>query len=199
MNHIRIVSLALCAVLLVGLTVGCGSSSTTSGDNTASDSASASASESIPSSTTEASTSGLRPSFDENSLFSIEGTTEAFSPCLGWGPGVSGCSLKSVLAASSLLQWAESTNLSLKTADAIQDAYNDWYTSLSSTEQEGFAEAWPLIREDANALLTDIDSISDRAKDAGLDVSALPGCSEENWNALQNVLDDLVPEAQGEY
>ena len=78
MNRTRILSLALCAALLAGLLAGCGGSA---------DSASSAASESIPSSTTEASTSGLHPTFDENALFSISGTDEAFAPCLGWGPG----------------------------------------------------------------------------------------------------------------
>ena len=191
MNRTRIISLALCAALLTGLLAGCGDS--------ASSGASSAASESIPSSTTEASTSGLRPNLDENTLFTISGTDEAFEPCLGWGPGVSGCSLKSVIAAASLLQWAEDNTLSLKTSASIEDAYNDWYNALDSMDQESFAEAWPLIREDANTLLTDVSSMTDRIEDAGLDASDLPGCSEENWNALQDVLDELVPEAQGEY
>ena len=199
MNRIRIISLALCAAMLVGLLAGCGGSTTPNSSSSASDSASSAASESIPSSTTRADTSGLHPNFDENSLFTVDGTADAFEPCLGWGPGVSGCSLKSVIAAASLLQWAENTKLSLKTSASIEDAYNEWYNSLSSIDQESFAEAWPLIREDANTLLTDIDSMSGRIEDAGLDISDLPGCSEENWEALQNVLDDLVPEAQGEY
>ena len=191
MNRTRIISLALCAALLTGLLAGCGGS--------ASSGASSAASESIPSSTTEASTSGLRPNLDENTLFTISGTDEAFEPCLGWGPGVSGCSLKSVIAAASLLQWAEDNTLSLKTSASIEDAYNDWYNALDSMDQESFAEAWPLIREDANTLLTDVSSMTDRIEDAGLNASDLPGCSEENWNALQDVLDELVPEAQGEY
>ena len=190
MNRTRILSLALCAALLAGLLAGCGGSA---------DRASSAASESIPSSTTEASTSGLHSAFDENALFSISGTDEAFEPCLGWGPGVSGCSLKSVLAAASLLQWAEENDLSLKTSAAIEDAYNAWYNALDSIDQESFAEAWPLIREDANTLLTDVSSMTGRIEDAGLDASDLPGCSEENWKALQDVLDPLVPEAQGEY
>ncbi len=190
MNRTRIISLALCAALLTGLLAGCSGSAS---------SASSAASESIPSSTTEASTSGLHPNLDENALFTISGTDEAFEPCLGWGPGVSGCSLKSVIAAASLLQWAEDNTLSLKTSASIEDAYNDWYNALDSMDQESFAEAWPLIREDANALLTDASSMADRIEDAGLDASDLPGCSEENWNALQDVLDELVPEAKGEY
>ena len=56
-----------------------------------------------------------------------------------------------------------------------------------------------MIREDANTLLTDASSMADRIEDAGLDASDLPGCSEENWTALQDVLDELVPEAKGEY
>lgn len=197
MNRIRIISLALCAAMLVGLLSACGGS--TAANTSSSTSASSAASESIPSSTTRADTSGLRPNFNENALFTIDGTTDAFEPCLGWGPGVSGCSLKSVIAAASLLQWAENTNLSMKTTAAIEDAYNEWYDSLTSMEQESFAEAWPMIREDANTMLTDISSISGVIEDAGLDISELPGCSEENWEALQKVLDDLVPEAQGEY
>lgn len=202
MNRIRIISLALCAAMLAGLLAGCSGSSTaasSSSSSSASSTASSAASESIPSSTTRADTSGLRPNFDENSLFTVDGTADAFEPCLGWGPGVSGCSLKSVIAAASLLQWAENTKLSLKTSASIEDAYNKWYDSLSSVDQENFAEAWPLIREDANTMLTDIDSMSGRIEDAGLDISDLPGCSEENWEALQDVLDELVPEAQGEY
>lgn len=198
MNRIRIISLALCAALLTGLLAGC-SGSASGGGSSASGTASSAASENIPSSTTEANTSGLRPNFDENSLFSITGTDDAFEPCLGWGPGVSGCSLKSVIAAASLLQWAEENNLTIRTADAIENAYTEWYDALDSIEQESFAEAWPMIREDANTMLTDLNSISGVIDDAGLDISDLPGCSEENWTALQDVLDELVPEAKGEY
>ena len=198
MNRIRIISLALCAALLTGLLAGC-SGSASGGGSSASGTASSAASENIPSSTTEANTSGLRPNFDENSLFSITGTDDAFDPWLGWGPGVSGCSLKSVIAAASLLQWAEENNLTIRTADAIENAYTEWYDALDSIEQESFAEAWPMIREDANTMLTDLNSISGVIDDAGLDISDLPGCSEENWTALQDVLDELVPEAKGEY
>ena len=125
--------------------------------------------------------------------------TVRFAAALGWGPGVSGCSLKSVLAAASLLQWAEQTNLTSRTTDAIEDAFSQWYDALDSMDQESFAEAWPLIKDDANALLTDKDSLSGRIEDAGLDPADLPGCSEKNWDALQDVIDRLTPEAKGEF
>lgn len=208
LKYIRPLALALCAVLLCSLFTACSGTSSSSEQpssaaSAASDSASASASTSdsaLPDSTTQANTGSLNPgNFDENSAFSITGTTDAFAPCLGWGPGVSGCSLKSVLAAASLLQWAEQTNLTSRTTDAIEDAFNQWYDALDSMDQESFAEAWPLIKDDANALLTDKDSLSGLIEDAGLDPADLPGCSEKNWDALQDVIDRLTPEAKGEF
>ena len=208
LKYIRPLALALCAVLLCSLFTACSGTSSSSEQpssaaSAASDSASASASTSdsaLPDSTTQANTGSLNPgNFDENSAFSITGTTDAFAPCLGWGPGVSGCSLKSVLAAASLLQWAEQTKLTSRTTDAIEDAFSQWYDALDSMDQESFAEAWPLIKDDANALLTDKDSLSGRIEDAGLDPADLPGCSEKNWDALQDVIDRLTPEATGEF
>ena len=196
----RFVSLLLCAALALCLLAGCdtaASGSTDSASAPANSSASAS-SESVPSTTNEANTSGLRPNFDENSLFSITGTSDAFEPCLGWGPGVSGCSLKSVIAAASLLQWAESTHLSSRTPEAIQDAFYDWYDSLSAADQENFAEAWTMIEPDALSLLSDKESMTDLITDAGLDPDTLPGCTLKNWQALQSVLDSCVPAVNGE-
>ena len=200
MKHTRLISLLLAVVLSASLLAGCaetGSSKSTA-DRTAASGA-ASASESIPSSTTEANTSGLRPNFDENSLFSLTGTADAFEPCLGWGPGVSGCSLKSVLAAASLLQWADAAKMTNRPTNTIEDAFGQWYDSLDSIEQESFAEAWPLIRDDANTILTDPDSISGRIEDAGLSPADLTGLSEADWNALEEVVTRMTPEAKGEY
>ena len=151
-------------------------------------------SEVLPDSTTRADTSGLNPGAETlSSSWAITGTTDAFAPCLGWGPGVSGCSLKSVIAAASLLQWAESAHLSSRTPEAIQDAFYDWYDSLSSADQENFAEAWTMIEPDALSLLSDKESMTGRITDAGLDPDTLPGCTLKNWQALQTVLDDCVP------
>ena len=200
-KYIRPLALLLCAALLGCLLAACGGAadSPASSAAPASDSASASGSSELPSSTTEANTGELHPgNFDENSIFSIQNTADAFEPCLGWGPGVSGCSLKSVIAAASLLQWAEEQNLSSYSADEIQDAFSGWYENLSAVDQENFAEAWTLIEPDALSLLSDKESMAGRIEDAGLDPDDLPGCTLKNWQALQNVLDDCVPEANGE-
>lgn len=200
-KYIRSLALLLCAAFLGCLLTACGGSASSPASSAApaSDSASASGSSTLPSSTTEANTGELNPgNFDENSAFSITGTTDAFAPCLGWGPGVSGCSLKSVIAADSLLSWAENGNLAMQTTDVIEDAYTEWYDNLSTDEQDSFADAWPLIKEDANALLTDTSSMTGRIEDAGLNAKKLPDCSEENWQALQDVIDALVP-ASSEY
>ena len=174
-KYIRSLALLLCAALLGCLLAACGGSASSPASSAApaSDSASASGSSELPSSTTEANTGELNPgNFDENSVFSITGTSNAFAPCLGWGPGVSGCSLKSVIAAASLLHWAEDARMSSRSPEAIQEAALD--------------------------LLSDKDSMTGRIADAGLDADTLPGCTLKNWQALQSVLDDIVPETNGE-
>ena len=104
-----------------------------------------------------------------------------------------------MLAAASLLQWAEQTNLTSRTTDAIEDAFSQWYDGLDSIDQESFAEAWPLIKEAADGLLTDKDSMTGQIEAAGLDPADLPGCSQKNWDALADVIDRLTPAAKGEY
>lgn len=202
MTQKRILSLLVSAALLCGLLAGCSDTSddaSHASSSASSPSSSSASSESAPSSTVQADTSGLfNKDFDENSLFSVDGTAAAFAPSLGWGPGVSGCSLKSVQAAATLLVWADEANLSARTDTAIEDAYTQWYDNLSDIEQEGFAEAWPMIKEDAAALLEDKDAMAGRLDDVGLEADRLT-FSEKDWNALEEVVDPLVPEAKGEY
>lgn len=202
MTQKRILSLLVSAALLCGLLAGCSDTSddaSHASSSASSPSSSSASSESAPSSTVQADTSGLfNKDFDENSLFSVDGTAAAFAPSLGWGPGVSGCSLKSVQAAATLLVWADEANLSARTDVAIEDAYTQWYDNLSGIEQEGFAEAWPMIKEDAAALLEDKDAMAGRLDDVGLEADKLT-FSEKDWNALEEVVDPLVPEAKGEY
>ena len=202
MTQKRILSLLVSAALLCGLLAGCSDTSddaSHASSSASSPSSSSASSESAPSTNEQADTSGqYNKHFDENSLFSVDGTAAAFAPSLGWGPGVSGCSLKSVQAAATLLVWADEANLSARTDAAIEDAYTQWYDNLSDIEQEGFAEAWPMIKEDAAALLEDKDAMAGRLDDVGLEADKLT-FSEKDWNALEEVVDPLVPEAKGEY
>lgn len=191
MKYTRLFSLLLAAALSVSLLAGC-----TSGSSTA-DSAAGSAgasSQSVPSSTAQADAGSLRPSFDENALLNAADTAAAFEPCLGWGPGVSGCSLKSVLAAASLMSWADEAKMSDRTATTIEDAFNQWYNALDSLDKDSFAEAWPMIREAAEDIFAEADGISGRIEDAGLDPADLADLSEDDWNALRDVVDALTPE-----
>ena len=198
-RYTRILSVLLCAALACSILAGCSTAASSSEAPSSAASSSQSvpaSSEVLPDSTTRADTSGLNPGdFDENSIFSITGTSAAFEPCLGWGPGVSGCSLKSVIAAASLLQWAEDARLASRTPEAVQEAFYNWYDTLDADEQESFAEAWTMIAPDALSLLSDKESMTGRIEDAGLDPDTLPGCTLKNWQALQTVLDDCVPAA----
>ena len=93
---------------------------------------------------------------------------------------------------------AEGARMSSRSPEAIQEAFYSWYDGLTDNQQEGFAEAWPLIKDAALDLLSDKDSMTGRIADAGLDADTLPGCTLKNWQALQSVLDDIVPETNGE-
>lgn len=200
MKKNRILAGLLCAALLCGLLTGCfgGESSSATSSEPASTSASTPDS-TVPDTTSRADTTELKPgTFDENTILTITGTDEAFAPCLGWGPGVSGCSLKAVIAADSLMKWAEENRLSSRTGDAVQTAFEGWYSDLRTADQDNFAESWPMIREAALELFDNKEGMTGRIEDAGLDPAALPGCSQKNWQALQSILDECVPEAVGE-
>ena len=93
---------------------------------------------------------------------------------------------------------AEGARMSSRSPEAIQEAFYSWYDGLTDNQQEGFAEAWPMIKDDAAALLEDKDAMAGRLEDVGLDAQKLT-FSEKDWNALEDVVDPLVPEAKGEY
>lgn len=82
-RYTRILSVLLCAALACSILAGCNTAASSSEvPSSASNSQSVPASsEVLPDSTTRADTSGLNPGdFDENSIFSITGTSAAFEP-----------------------------------------------------------------------------------------------------------------------
>ena len=54
---------------------------------------------------------------------------------------MSGCSLKSVIAAASLLHWAEQAHLSARSSEEIQDAFYGWFNALSAVRRNGDGKA----------------------------------------------------------
>lgn len=184
MKNNRIISALLCAALAVCLLASCGSSS------------SSSSSSETPENKSEASASGILPSDDENSAFTFTDPAAAFESALGWGPGTAGTSLKSLVAAADMLSWAETNKLADNSvAGAAETLLKKWYNKLSDTDKDNFAEAWPLIKQDAEKLLSNKKDVASLAEDAGLDVDELPGCTQENWDALSGILDKIVPSA----
>jgi hypothetical protein len=120
---------------------------------------------------------------------------EALDLCLGWGPGTAGSTLHSISAAAALLDWATENELSARSYDEIVECLHNWYSSLSSFDQETFEETWPLVCDDANALLTDPTALSGTLESAGLSVASVAYASEDDWNTLLNVLDSAVSSA----
>lgn len=176
----RFALLVLSALLALGLLAGCAGAA----DSTSRAEASFPGSQTIPSGETNAAP--------------LTDPADAFASCLGWGPGTAGTSLKSVRAAVSMMDWAAANRLDERTAESVSDCFRGWYEGLEAFQQEGFAEAWPLIRADAQALLEDPDALSALLEDAGLDPKNLPACSAADWEALQSAADGIVPQVQGE-
>lgn len=190
----RLAAMLLCAAFAISLLSGCGGAASSSASSAAS--SEAAASEAVPSSKAEASASGIVPSSDENSIYALTDPAKAFKSSLGWGAGTAGTSLKTVIAAADMLEWAEDNNLSHQSRSAAESLLQKWYDGLSDTQRESFIESWPLIKSTASTLLTDKESISGRIEDAGLNIKNLPGCTQKNWDVLQDILDGIVPEAK---
>lgn len=183
MKNKRLISALLCAALAVCLLASCGSSSSSSSE--------------APENKSEASTDGILPSDDENSAFTFTDPAKAFESSLGWGPGTAGTSLKAAVAAVDMLDWAEDNKLAANSgAGAAESLLKKWYNKLSDTEKDSLSEAWPLIKLDAEAILDDKDSVADLLDSAGIDADELPDYTQKNWDALSDILDDLIPAAQ---
>lgn len=180
----RFAALLLSVVLTMSLLAGCGGSS--SGD---------ASSETVPDSKVEASASGLLPSDDDNSILDLTDPAAAFECCLGWGAGTAGTSLKAAVGADAMLKWAEQNKFATQNQTTVKKLLQKWFDSLTDVQQEGFSEAWPMIKADADTMLTDKESISGVIESAGLDIDTLPGCSQKNWDAFVKVMDSIVPDA----
>lgn len=131
------------------------------------------------------------PSGEENGLAApaLDALEEALDTCLGWGPGSAGSSLHSVAAAAALLDWAAENDLSGRTDDPAADAFDVWYAALDEFDKDTFAETWPLVCDEADALLEDADGMAERMETAGVSPERADGWTSESWEALRAAVD----------
>lgn len=181
----------LCIAAMFGLLVGC---------TTASPSSTQTAS--VPGTLTQPDNSSVlvldgdseaasEPSDAENGLAAgdLDALDEALDACLGWGPGSAGSSLHSVAAAASLLDWATENRLAARTGDPAADAFDAWYTALDELDKDTFAETWPLVCDQADALLEDPDGMAELLETAGAAPAPANGWDAADWDALRTAVD----------
>jgi hypothetical protein len=136
------------------------------------------------------------PSADssENGLLASQALTapdEVFDGLLTWGPGTAGCTLHSVICASEVLDWATRNQLAALEAEDVSAALAAWYDGLDAYDQETLAETWPMVRDDAGALLADPDEMSGLLETAGLTVEDVAGANADDFLALCAAADPL--------
>lgn len=151
-----------------------------------------------PSDSSKASISGALTQPDNSSVLVLDGSSvsaeendlqqdalhEALNACLGWGPGSAGSSLHAVSAAAALLDWASANGLAGRTDSFAADAFTAWYEGLDDFGQDTFSETWPLVCEEADALLEGADGTDELLESAGADPSQAGSWDAADWDAL---------------
>lgn len=153
---------------------------------------------SSPSSTNRASMSGALNQPDTSSVLILDGEenglpdaaltalNEALDHCLGWGPGTAGSSLHSVVAAAALLDWATDNELTSRSAGLTAEAFASWYDQLDDLDRDTFSETWPLVCDDADALLEAPESMAERMESAGVDPARAADWDAMDWVVLRS-------------
>ncbi|MCI2047908.1 MAG: hypothetical protein LKJ90_09375 [Faecalibacterium sp.] len=118
--------------------------------------------------------------------------SDALNACLGWG-GDAGSSLKSMIAACSVLDWAEDTNAA--SASGLQDEAAAWLTSLSADDASLFADNWYSVSANGDALAADPASVADLLEAAG-NPNRHKSYTAANWQAVKDAVNAAL-KAQG--
>lgn len=95
-----------------------------------------------------------------------EGLTWALEGCVSFGEGEAGVSLKTVIAAADLLNWAEA-NARDSSIDAMAAHLGEWLAGLDAERQNLFWANWPAIDGQAWAILRDMPGQLPLLADAG--------------------------------
>lgn len=194
MKNIRFVpllALCLCGALLLA---GCKKDSSASSASEPSAPASSSVAAMDPTLPDDSEIPAPSVDGDENNMLgAITSPSGALGSCLGWGPGTAGSSLKSVQAAVELLNWSEENSLARRDGAAVVSSFTDWYEALSTEEQENFSAVWPIVRAQADAILSGEGDMEPLLSDAGIDTNSLPDYTTADWETLRDVVDARVP------
>jgi hypothetical protein len=116
---------------------------------------------------------------------------EVLDGLLTWGPGTAGCTLHSVICASEVLDWATQNQLAAQEAEDVSAALAAWYDGLDDYDRETLAETWPMVRDDAGALLADPDEMAGLLETAGLTVEDVANANADDFLALCTAADVL--------
>lgn len=131
---------------------------------------------------------------DENSMLGdLTSPSGALGSCLGWGPGTAGSSLKSVQAAVELLNWSEENSLARRDSNAVAASFTGWYEALGAEDKENFSAVWPIVRAQADAILSGEGDMEPLLADAGIDTNTLPDYTAADWETLRDAVDARVP------
>ena len=94
------------------------------------------------------------------------GLHAALELCVSFGPGEAGVSLKTVIAACGMLDWAED-NPETPESRTITRSVEDWLGDKDLATRELFWENWPSIEQQAHAILDDPDGAAELLASAG--------------------------------
>lgn len=95
-----------------------------------------------------------------------EGLTAALEGCVSFGEGEAGVSLKTAIAAADLLDWAEA-NARDSSIDAMAAHLSGWLEAQDPERQGLFWANWPMVEEQAWAMVRDLPGQRPLLADAG--------------------------------
>lgn len=120
-----------------------------------------------------------------------EGLTAALDGCVSFGEGEAGVSLKTAIAAAGLLDWAEA-NARDSSIDAMAAHLSGWLAAQDPERQGLFWANWPMVEEQAWAMVRDLPGqrplLADAGDPQGYD-HYTPACFERLTCAVEKYLE----------
>ena len=121
-----------------------------------------------------------------------EALTAALEGCVAFGEGEAGVSLKTAIAAADLLDWTEA-NAKDSSIDAMAAHLGGWLAGLDPERQSQFWANWPMVEEQAWAMVRDLPGQLPLLADAGDPQDYdhyTPACFERLTCAVEQYLEE---------